>query len=94
VVAPQDMPPDVVTMHSDVVCQVEGDAAEQHWTLVYPDEADLAGGKLSVLSPVGHALLGLKPGQTMSYLLPDGRRQAVKLLSLVYQPEANGQYAL
>jgi regulator of nucleoside diphosphate kinase len=89
IVPPDAIPKDVVTMNSRVVCALEGEPAPRDWTLVYPDDADLAGGRLSVLSPVGQALLGARAGQTV-----DGRQQRVTVLEVAFQPEASGQFTL
>lgn len=94
IVAPQDIPTDVVTMNSRLVCALQGDATPRLWTLVYPDEADFDAGRLSVLSPVGQALLGARAGQTVGYRLPDGREQQVTISEIAFQPEASGQYTL
>jgi len=94
IVTPQEIPTDVVTMNSRLVCALQGDAAPRQWTLVYPDEADFDAGRLSVLSPVGHALLGARAGQTVSYRMPDGREQHVTVTEITFQPEASGQYTL
>jgi len=94
IVAPDAIPQDVVTMNSRVLCTLEGEAQPRGWTLVYPDDADLAGGRLSVLSPIGQALLGARAGQTVDYRLPDGRAQRVTIVEVAFQPEASGQYTL
>lgn len=94
IVPPQSVPRDVVTMNSVVSCALEGDPAPRRWTLVYPDSADFEAGRISVFSPVGQALLGARAGQTVSYRLPDGREQAITVVELAFQPEANGQYTL
>ncbi|MGO4306024.1 nucleoside diphosphate kinase regulator [Cupriavidus sp. RAF12] len=94
IVPPDAIPKDVVTMNSRIVCALEGEAAPRDWTLVYPDDADLAAGRLSVLSPVGQALLGTRAGQTVNYRLPDGRAQSVTVIEIAFQPEASGQFTL
>jgi regulator of nucleoside diphosphate kinase len=94
IVAPEAIPRDVVTMHSSVVCALEGEPEPRRWALVYPDEADFDAGRLSVLSPAGQALLGARAGQTVSYRLPNGREQKMTVLELTFQPEANGQFTL
>ncbi|WP_454765318.1 nucleoside diphosphate kinase regulator [Cupriavidus campinensis] len=94
IVPPEAIPKDVVTMNSRVVCALEGEAAPRDWTLVYPDHADLAAGRLSVLSPVGQALLGARAGQTLDYRLPDGRAQRLTVVEVSFQPEASGQFTL
>ncbi|ABF10327.1 regulator of nucleoside diphosphate kinase [Cupriavidus metallidurans] len=94
IVSPDAIPKDVVTMNSRVVCALEGEAKPRDWTLVYPDDADLATGRLSVLSPIGQALLGARSGDTVDYRLPDGRAQRVTIVEIAFQPEASGQFTL
>ncbi|MBP0623027.1 nucleoside diphosphate kinase regulator [Cupriavidus consociatus] len=94
IVAPDEIPTDVVTMNSRLVCTLPGDPSPRNWTLVYPDAADFDAGLLSVLSPVGQALLGARAGQTVGYRLPDGREQQVTIGEIAFQPEASGQYTL
>ncbi|MDF3838422.1 GreA/GreB family elongation factor, partial [Cupriavidus basilensis] len=72
IVPAEAIPKDVVTMNSSLLCALEGEAVPRRWTLVYPDTADFDEGRLSVLSPIGRALLGARAGQTVSYRLPDG----------------------
>jgi regulator of nucleoside diphosphate kinase len=61
--------------------------------LVYPKEANFKLGKISVLSPLGTALLGYKVGSEISYAVPKGVKK-MKISKIVYQPEANGEFAL
>lgn len=90
VVAPTNMPADVVTMNSAVraVDADNGDAYEL--TLVYPRDADGDAGKVSVLAPVGSAILGLRVGQTMRWPMPGGRQLTLRVDAIRYQPEAAG----
>ncbi|MGO4702456.1 nucleoside diphosphate kinase regulator [Dyella sp. 2RAB6] len=93
--APQDMPPDVVTMNSRVTAQDESQG-ERHGerlelTLVYPAAAGGAG-HVSVLAPVGSALLGLAKGQHIDWPMPDGKRRRLRVVDIAYQPEAAGDY--
>ena len=60
------VPPDVITMHSRVVLSFDGDG-EEEYTLVYPDEADLSENRVSVLSPVGTAILGYRAGDIIRW---------------------------
>src|SRR5690606_26222988 len=62
VVGPDEVPPDVVTMNSKVRFVDEDSSEERVVTLVYPKDADPAESKVSVLAPVGAALLGLSVG--------------------------------
>ena len=90
VLAPAQMPNDVVTMNSRVraVDLDNGDAYDL--TLVYPRDADGDAGRVSVLAPVGSAILGLRIGQTMQWPMPGGRRMTLRVEAIHYQPEAAG----
>jgi regulator of nucleoside diphosphate kinase len=93
VVAPGGVPKGVVTMHSRVkVRDVEEDETETY-SLVYPDEADINDGKLSVLAPLGTALLGTRVGDVVEFDAPAGTRR-LKVERVLYQPEAAGDFHL
>jgi regulator of nucleoside diphosphate kinase len=93
VVAPGDVPRGVVTMHSQVrVRDLKADESDT-FTLVYPDQADINEGRLSVLAPLGIALLGAKAGQVVSFEAPGGPRR-LKVEKILYQPEAAGDFHL
>jgi regulator of nucleoside diphosphate kinase len=62
--------------------------------LVYPDEADPGSSKISILAPVGVAVLGLKVGDRIEWPLPNGRSALLHVLELLYQPEAAGDLHL
>ena len=87
VVEPEGVPPDVVTMRSRVRVRdmVSGDLAT--YTLCYPVEADLDAGKLSVLAPIGTALLGYREGDVVEWPVPGGVR-VLRIEKLLHQPEA------
>jgi regulator of nucleoside diphosphate kinase len=87
---PDQLPPDVVTMNSEVVCLDEGSGAERRISLVYPEAADASAGKVSILAPVGAALLGLCVGQRIHWPLPGGRSAHLTVKAVLYQPEAAG----
>jgi regulator of nucleoside diphosphate kinase len=80
--------PSVVTMNSRVKYRDKETGAVHEVTLVYPHEADFSRRKVSVLAPVGIALLGLSVGQTMHFQVPDGREKGIEILGVTYQPEA------
>ena len=91
VVKPVDMPPDVVTMNSTIRFVDDSNGAEFEYTLVYPADA----GKpdtISVLAPAGSALLGLSVGQSIAWRVPGGRELDLRVLAVVRQPEAMGEY--
>jgi len=93
VVPGNKIPADVVTMNS-VVRVVDEAGAAQEWTLVYPDEANVASAKLSVLSPMGAALLGARAGKAVKYTAPNGAKHALRIERITFQPEASGQHTL
>ena len=91
IVEPTDIPPTVVTMNSTVRFALEETGEEFSYTLVYPKEADGNAGRISVLAPVGSALLGLSVGQSISWQVPGGRKLQLRILDVIYQPEAEGE---
>jgi regulator of nucleoside diphosphate kinase len=92
VVAPWDMPPHVVTMHSTVRFRLDGKESEWCKTLVYPREAGQGGETVSILSPVGSALLGLSEGDHIEWTHPNGAPIGVKVVDVLYQPERAGEF--
>lgn len=90
VLPPDQMPANVVTMHSQVECEDVSSGEEHVLTLVYPNEADVEKGRVSVLAPVGSALLGLSVGQTIDWQAPGGRPLKLRVKAVRYQPEAAG----
>lgn len=89
VVASSAIPPDIVTMNSRVQLLDLDTAERMTFTLVFPDEADVDNSKLSVLAPIGTAVLGYRAGDTLSWQVPDGIRR-LKVVEVLYQPEASG----
>ena len=91
-VEPWDMPPDVVTMNSRVRFSFDGAEEEVTMTLTYPKDMNGDPDKLSILTPVGTALLGLKVGDSISWKRPDGAMFELSVRGIEYQPELDGQY--
>jgi regulator of nucleoside diphosphate kinase len=91
IVAPKEIPDNIVTMNSKVNLCLNGE--EMMVTLVYPDEADITENKLSVLSPVGTAILGYSVGNIIKWEVPEGVAE-IHIKELLYQPEAAGDYHL
>src|SRR6476469_5904055 len=87
VVPPEQIPKDVVTMNSRVVFEDETTGERREVTLVYPAHADIGAGKISILVPVGSALLGLRIGQSIDWNLPNGQRRRYRVIAVPYQPE-------
>jgi regulator of nucleoside diphosphate kinase len=94
VVPSTSIAPDVVTMNSRVRFADEDRGAPQEVTLVYPEDASPNTACVSVLSPVGSALLGLKVGQAIEWPFSDGHRARYRVLAVGYQPEAAGHFHL
>ena len=90
VVEPSQVPPDVVTMNSRVVYRDEDTGETREVTLSYPKDASLEQGRVSVLAPVGAALLGLSVGQDIEWQQPGGRHKRLRIVSVTYQPQAAG----
>lgn len=86
---PGDVPPDVVTMNSEVLCVDVDTGVERTLRLVYPDgvaDSD----SVSVFAPIGAALLGLGEGQSIDWPLPGGRTSRLRVEKVLSQPEAGG----
>lgn len=94
IVAPTEVPPDVVTMNSRFRYIELTAGTANTITLVYPWDADPSAGRISVFAPVGCALLGLRVGQTIDWQLPDGRLRSYGVVEMLYQPEAAGDFHL
>ena len=84
---------DVVTMYSRVEVVDAHTRRRQVLTICYPDDAEPAAGCISVLSPVGISLLGLKTGDTAKWFTPTGEECAAEIAAIQYQPEAAGDFA-
>jgi regulator of nucleoside diphosphate kinase len=93
VVGHDEVPAGVVTMNSRVRVFDENEGRELVLTLVYPSQADADAGRISVLAPVGSALLGLSVGQSIDWPMPEGRTKTLQILEILYQPEASGDFA-
>ena len=92
-VRPQEIPPDVVTMNSTVrVTDLEAGSTHTY-TIVFPADADYEKGKISILAPLGTALLGFRVGDTVDWNMPRGVRR-LRIDEIIYQPEAAGDFHL
>ena len=88
-VAPRQIPADVVTMNSEVVYEDCSTSAKRKVRIVYPKDADANHGRVSVLAPIGMALLGLRVGQSITWRVPHGTKR-FRVVEICYQPEAGG----
>jgi regulator of nucleoside diphosphate kinase len=85
VLVPSDqVPANVVKMYSRVTYVDESNGATRDVDLVYPEEADSSTGKISVLSPVGSALLGLEVGQTIEWLFPNHQSRLLRVINVMH----------
>ena len=89
VVASHRVPPDVVTMNSKVQFEDENTGERRKVTIVFPKHADASRGLMSVLAPVGTALLGLAEGQSIVWPFPDGSTHSLRVLKIICRPEAD-----
>jgi regulator of nucleoside diphosphate kinase len=93
VVKPQEISPHVVTMNSRVEV-LDVDTGERRClTLVFPAEAGIEAGRISVLAPLGTALLGSREGSSVTWTTPRGPRR-LRVERVLYQPEAAGRFDL
>jgi regulator of nucleoside diphosphate kinase len=94
VVPQSQIPPDVVTMRSRIFFEDLTTGRDREATLVYPEEADMEQSKISILAPIGLAVLGLKVGDAIEWPLPNGRVAKLRIKEVLYQPEAAGHFHL
>lgn len=92
VVGPDEVPPDVVTMNSRA--RLRDGRRTWTMTLVFPEDANPEEGAISVLAPLGAALLGCRVGQVVKFRVPGGGERECDILSVLYQPEAAGDLHL
>jgi regulator of nucleoside diphosphate kinase len=83
------VPPNIVTMNSRVRFEDTATGASREVTIVFPQDADASLGKVSILAPVGTALLGLAEGDSISWPFPDGQSRRLRVLEITFQPEAH-----
>jgi regulator of nucleoside diphosphate kinase len=81
-------------MNSRVHCREESNGKDYHLTLVYPQDANADEGKISILAPVGSALLGLRVGQHIDWPAPGGKTLKLTLLEVESQPANGGDCSL
>ena len=93
VVKSQDIPNNVITMNSKIRLLNMDTQEEMIYWLVFPDNADANQGKISILAPIGTALLGYKAGDIIEWKVPAGLMK-LKVEGILYQPEAAGDYHL
>jgi regulator of nucleoside diphosphate kinase len=93
IITPQEVPPDVITMNSKVRLTNLDSGKEVTYTLVFPEVADAEQNAISVLAPIGTAMLGFRVGSEIEWKVPAGVRR-FKVEEILYQPEAAGDFHL
>lgn len=93
VVSSRDVPHDVITMNSKVRLRDINTQKNMVCWLVFPDDSNADQGKISILAPIGTALLGYKVGDIIEWKVPIGLMK-LKVEEILYQPEATGNYQL
>ncbi|MFA5168512.1 MAG: nucleoside diphosphate kinase regulator [Candidatus Omnitrophota bacterium] len=93
VVEPQKIPRDIVTMNSLVKFRDMETREVYMYSIVYPANSDFEKGRISVLAPIGMALLGYRVGDVVEWPVPAGMRR-LKVEEVLFQPEAAGQFEL
>lgn len=91
IVDPEAVSPDVITMNSLVkFSDIHSNESLEYW-LVFPQDADISKNKISVLSPIGCALLGCRIGDHITLTTPNGKKE-LRVEHILHQPEASGNY--
>ena len=88
----REVPADIVTMYSQVELVDLHTRRRQTLTVCLPGDSEPSAGFISVLSPVGSGLLGLKVGAVARWQMPGGEEGAAEIVAIAYQPEASGDY--
>ena len=94
VVEAAEIPADVVTMRARIRVVDPNGGEPMDWALCYPQDADISKGMISVLSPAGASLLGRKVGEDVSWQRRDGGQSQLRIVEMLYQPEACGDYGV
>jgi len=93
IVSSKEIPPDTVTMNSKVVLRDMETNEKMTYVLVFPKDADIDTGRISVLAPVGTSILGYAKGDVVEWTVPSGIRR-LRIEKVLYQPEAAGDFHL
>lgn len=93
IVESDEVPGDVITMNSRVRLKDMDTGEEMTLSLVFPQDADIDQGRISILAPVGTGMLGYRVGDVLEWQVPAGLRR-LEILEILYQPEAAGDFDL
>jgi len=91
IVDPKKIPADIITMNSRVKLLDLKSGEEKIYTLVFPHDAEPKENRISILAPIGTALLGYRVGDIITWEVPGGTRR-LKVVEILYQPEAAGDF--
>ena len=89
----EDIPSDIITMNSQFVLEDMDSGEETTYSLVYPEYADFLENRISIIAPVGTAILGYREGDEINWSIPTGVAR-LKIKKVMYQPEAAGNFEL
>lgn len=93
VVLSEQIPPGTITMNSEFLLMDMDSGEETTYRLVYPENADFLENKISVIAPIGTAMLGYNEGDEIQWQVPSGSVH-LKIKKVIYQPEAAGDFGL
>ncbi len=93
VLMPTEIPAEVITMNSKVLLKDLDSGEETEYTLVYPENAELEDNRISILAPIGTAILGFREGDILEWEVPAGMVR-LQVEKVIYQPETAGDYDL
>ncbi len=93
VVSPKKIPREVITMNSQVRFRDIDSSEDSTYTIVFPGQANIAENKISILAPIGTALLGYRVGDVVEWAVPSGLKR-LRIEEILYQPEAAGNDSL
>jgi regulator of nucleoside diphosphate kinase len=93
VVPPEFIPNNIITMNSTFTVENEVTKEQKTYTLVFPEDADIKGNKISILAPIGIAILGHKVGESIEWIAPSGVKE-MEIIEIHYQPETCGRFNL
>jgi regulator of nucleoside diphosphate kinase len=89
IVESNELPPDVITLNSTAVLKDMKTGEVVTYTLVFPELSDVSQGKISILAPIGTAMLGYRVGDVFEWDTPGGKR-SIQVMRIIFQPEATG----
>lgn len=83
IIEENEIPEDLVRMNATVRFITLQDEKEMKLTLVFPEDANFSKGKISILAPLGSALIGLRVNQEINWMFPDGKTKTIKILEVL-----------